>query len=170
MQKFSLIDYPGKICAVIFTQGCNFRCPYCHNPELVNPRFYGECILEEELFQFLEKRQEKLDAIVITGGEPTIQADLTELIDKIKTMNFLVKIDTNGSHPQVLEKLIKEKHIDYIAMDVKAPLERYEEITASRINPFDIEKSMGLIMKSGIDYEFRTTVVKSLLNEKDRCR
>lgn len=170
LQKFSLIDYPGKICAVLFTQGCNFRCPYCHNPELVNPRLYGTSIPEGEFFKFLANRQGKLDAVVVTGGEPTIQADLVDLISRIKTMNFLVKIDTNGSFPRVLEELIERELVNYIAMDVKAPLERYEEITASPINPSDIEKSIGLIMKSGIDYEFRTTVAKLLLDEKDIMR
>lgn len=170
LQKFSLIDYPGKICAVLFTQGCNFRCSYCHNPELVNPRLYGTAIPEEEFFKFLSKRQEKLDAVVVTGGEPAFQADLVDFISEIKAMNFLVKIDTNGSCPQVIEELIEGKLVDYIAMDVKAPLERYGEVTASPINPLAIEKSIGLIMKSGIDYEFRTTVVKSLLSENDIVR
>ncbi|NQU04441.1 MAG: anaerobic ribonucleoside-triphosphate reductase activating protein [Syntrophaceae bacterium] len=167
LQKFSLIDYPGKICAVVFTQGCNFRCPYCHNPELADPRLYGTCIPEEELFHFLAKRQGKLDAVTITGGEPTIHSDLIEFVESTRAMDFLIKIDTNGSHPEVIERLIGSNLIDYIAMDVKAPLERYAEITESRINPANIEKSIRLIMNSAIDYEFRTTIARSLLCEKD---
>ncbi len=167
LQKFSLIDYPGKICAVVFTQGCDFRCPYCHNPELANPGLYEKCISEKDLFRFLSKRMGKLDAVTITGGEPTIHSDLFEFVERIRAMGFLVKVDTNGSHPEVIERLIGNNLIDYIAMDVKAPLERYAEITESRINPANIEKSIGLIMKSGIDYEFRTTIVRSLLCEKD---
>ncbi len=167
LQKFSLIDYPGKICAVVFTQGCDFRCPYCHNPELANPGLYEKCLPEKDIFDFLSKRMGKLDAVTITGGEPTIHSDLIEFVERVRSMGFLVKVDTNGSHPEVLKRLIDSNLIDYIAMDVKAPLERYAEITGSGINPANIEKSIGLIMNSAIDYEFRTTIVRSLLCEKD---
>ncbi|OQX50761.1 MAG: anaerobic ribonucleoside-triphosphate reductase activating protein [Candidatus Cloacimonas sp. 4484_209] len=131
-QKVSLIDYPGKICAIVFTRGCNFRCPYCHNPELVLPENYSPLIPEEEIFSFLEKRRGKLDAVEITGGEPTLQEDLTEFIRKIKEMGFLVKLDTNGSFPSVLEKVIYSGLVDYIAMDVKAPLEKYRQVRLQR--------------------------------------
>jgi len=167
LQKFSLIDYPGEICAIVFTQGCNFRCPYCHNPELADPDLYEECIPEEEIFAFLKKRKGKLDAVSITGGEPTLQPDLIDFIKKIKTMGYLVKIDTNGSHPETLKTLIEDKLIDYVAMDVKAPLEKYQKITMSKTNPDLIKQSIKLIKKSRVPYEFRTTIVKSQLNEKD---
>ena len=167
LQKFSLIDYPGKICAIVFTQGCNFRCPYCHNPELSNPEFYEECVPEKEIFAFLEKRKGKLDAVSITGGEPTVQPDLIAFIRSIKNRGYLVKIDTNGTNPEVLRKLIEGKLIDYIAMDVKAPPEKYWEVTKSKINIEIIEQSIKIIKKSDIQHEFRTTVVKSQLNEDD---
>ena len=167
LQKFSLIDYPGEICAIIFTQGCNFRCPYCHNPELSNPDLYEECIPEEKIFAFLEKRKGKLDAVSITGGEPTLQPDLIDFIRKIKDRGYLIKIDTNGTRPEVLKTLIEDKLIDYIAMDVKAPLEKYRKITRSKINTELIGKSIKIIKKSNIQHEFRTTVVKSQLKEDD---
>ena len=167
LQRFSLIDYPGKICAIVFTQGCNFRCPYCHNPELVNPKKFGESIAHDEIFSFLERRRGKLDAVSITGGEPTIQEDLVGFMRKIKDLGYLVKIDTNGSMPEILEELMDEKLLDLIAMDVKAPLDKYKKIVRALSDTLRIEESIHLIMNSGIDYEFRTTIVKSLLDEED---
>jgi pyruvate formate lyase activating enzyme len=167
MQRFSLIDYPGKICAVVFTQGCNFRCPYCHNPELVNPKKFAENISLDEIFSFLERRRGKLDAVNITGGEPTLHENLVGFIRKIKDLGYLVKIDTNGSMPEILEILMGEKLLDSIAMDVKAPLNKYKKTVKASVDTRRIEKSIHLIMNSGIDYEFRTTIVKSLLDEKD---
>jgi pyruvate formate lyase activating enzyme len=167
LQKVSLIEYPGKISAIIFTQGCNFRCPYCHNPELVDPDLYGECQSKESLFSFLEKRKGKLDAVSITGGEPTIQQDLIALIEHVKKLGFLVKIDTNGSNPEVMKLIIGRKLIDYIAMDVKGPLGKYKVLTRSQIDEDLIQQSIAMIMASGIPYEFRTTVLKSQLDEND---
>ena len=166
-QKFSLIDYPGKICAIVFTQGCNFRCPYCHNPELVKPSLFGKTIPEEEIFSFLEKRKGKLDAVEITGGEPTLQKDLVDFIHRVKEMGYLVKLDTNGSNPEMLEIIINHGLVDYIAMDIKAPLEKYKEVTHSVISPDKIKRSIRIIMNSNIKYEFRTTVVKSQLSRED---
>lgn len=166
-QKFSLIDYPGKICAIVFTQGCNFRCQYCHNPELVEPSLFGKTIPEEEIFSFLEKRKGKLDAVEITGGEPTLQKDLVDFIQRIKEMGYLVKLDTNGSNPEILEIIINHELVDYIAMDIKAPLEKYKEVTHSVISPEEIKRSIRVIMNSDIKYEFRTTVVKSQLSKED---
>ena len=166
-QKFSLIDYPGKICAIVFTQGCNFRCPYCHNPELVKPSLFGKTIPEEEIFSFLEKRKGKLDAVEITGGEPTLQKDLVDFIQRIKEIGYLVKLDTNGSNPEILEIIINHELVDYIAMDIKAPLEKYKEVTHSAISPEKIKRSIRVIMNSDIKYEFRTTVVKSQLSKED---
>lgn len=159
IQKSSLIDYPEKISAIIFTQGCNFRCPYCHNPELVNAK--GETA--NGIFEFLTSRIGKLDGVVITGGEPTLHNDLPELISKIKDLGFAVKLDTNGSNPLMLEKLIQEKLIDYVAMDIKAPINKYSEVTCTKVNTDNILKSIDILKNSDIDYEFRTTVVKSQL-------
>lgn len=167
LQRFSLIDYPARICAVIFTQGCNFRCPYCHNPELVLPELYGECVPEDFMLEFLEGRRGKLDAVTITGGEPTLQLDLPDFIRRIKSMGYLIKLDTNGSRPEVISQLVENGLLDYVAMDVKAPLNGYPGVTGTSINPDTIRQSIELIMSSGIPYEFRTTVVKSLLNERD---
>jgi len=167
LQKVSLIDYPGMICATVFTQGCNFRCPYCHNPELVEPGLFGECLSEDMVVSFLEKRKGKLDAVSITGGEPTIQQDLIPFIKQVKKLKLCVKIDTNGSNPEILQKIIEKSLVDYIAMDIKGPLEKYKMISQSNIDENIISKSVELIMSSGIPYEFRTTVLKSKLNEKD---
>lgn len=166
-QKFSMIDYPGKMCAIIFTQGCNFRCGYCHNPELVKPELFETPLLEEEFFNFLEERQGRLEAVSITGGEPTLQKDLVSFIRKIKDLNFLVKLDSNGTNPEILKKIIDQKLVDYLAMDIKAPLDKYEEIVQAKINLENIQKSIRLIMNSGLDYEFRTTIVKSQLSVND---
>ena len=166
-QRFSLIDYPGKICAIIFTQGCNFRCPYCHNRELVNPKLFQEPIDENDIFRFLEKRKGKLDAVEITGGEPTLQPDLIEFMRKIKAMGFLIKLDTNGTNPEVVEKIIKNKLVDYIAMDVKAPLEKYEKVVRAKVDKQKIKEAISLIMNSHIDYEFRTTIIKNILTKED---
>lgn len=166
-QKFSLIDYPGKSSAIIFTQGCSFRCDYCHNPELVNPLLFQKPISEEEILAFLEKRKDKLDAVVVTGGEPFIQPDLESSLAKLKKLGYLIKLDTNGSFPDRLEKVIEEKSVDYIAMDIKGPLEKYHQISNSKIDLEKIKKSIKLIINSGVDYEFRTTIVKSQLSEND---
>jgi len=165
-QKFSLIDYPGKISCIVFTQGCNFRCPYCHNPELI-PFTSLVKIKEETILSFLEKRKGKIDAVVITGGEPTMQQDLLKFIQKIKERGYLIKLDTNGSNPEMLEIIINHSLVDYIAMDIKAPLEKYKEVIHSVISPEKIKRSIRMIMNSEIRYEFRTTVVKSQLSKED---
>jgi len=169
LQKVSLIDYPGKVACVIFTQGCNFRCRYCHNPELVIPECFCPLIPEEDVFVFLYKRQAYLDGVVISGGEPTIQGDLIPFLDKIKQLGYLIKLDTNGSQPSVLKQLIHLKLINYIAMDVKASLERYGETIGVPIDVKKIKESIGLIIHSGIQYEFRTTVVKPFCSYGDLC-
>ncbi|MCD6321866.1 MAG: anaerobic ribonucleoside-triphosphate reductase activating protein [Clostridiales bacterium] len=167
LQKFSLIDYPNKMCAVIFTQGCNFKCGYCHNPELVDPGKFTQPIPEKEVLSFLQSRRGKLDAVEITGGEPTLQKNLVDFIRIIKDMGYLVKLDSNGSKPEVLREIIDSKNLDYIAMDIKAPLKKYREIISVDINTDDIKKSIKLIMSSNLNYEFRTTVVKNQLYEED---
>lgn len=166
VQKSSLLDFPSKIAAIVFTQGCNFRCGYCHNAELLD--FLAETkFKEDEFFEFLGKRKGKLDGVVITGGEPTLQRGLKDFILKVKEMGFEVKLDTNGTNLKILKELIEERLLDYIAMDIKAPLSKYEKITGVRVNLENIRESINLIMASGVDYEFRTTVVKSQLSFED---
>jgi pyruvate formate lyase activating enzyme len=167
IQKFSLIDYPGKIGATIFTQGCNFRCPYCHNPGLVDPAQYGSVIPEEDALSFLNKRRDRLEAVTVTGGEPTIQKDLGRFLESIKGLGYLVKVDTNGSNPDALETLINNRLVDYLAMDVKGPLERYGRIAAVKVDTSSILRSIELITTSGIEHEFRTTVVRSQIGIQD---
>jgi len=165
--KFSLNDYPGKTSAVLFTRGCNFRCPYCHNPELVLPKQYASEICLEKIFSFLKSRKEKLDAVVITGGEPTWHTDLPKFLKEIKEMGFLVKLDTNGNNPEILKSIIQEKNIDYIAMDIKAPFEKYTEVSRTLLDTKKIKKSISLIINSGLPHEFRTTVAKPLTTFDD---
>jgi len=165
LQKSSLIDYPEKIACIIFTQGCNFRCGYCHNPELFEQR--EPLISTEAFFEFLKTRQNKLDGVVITGGEPTLQKDLEDFISEIKNLGFLIKLDSNGTNPNIIENFIKENLIDYVAMDIKAPLYKYEQITNTKVETENIKKSINLILNSNIDYEFRTTVIKSQLSYND---
>jgi pyruvate formate lyase activating enzyme len=167
LQKVSLIDYPGLICATIFLQGCNFKCSYCHNPELVDTRLFQPCIKENEVLDFLNTRKGKLDAVTITGGEPTIQDDLAPFIKQIKKMKFAVKLDTNGSQPQIIKPLLDEKLLDFIAMDIKAPLAKYNSIVRVPVNSDSIKESIKIILKAKIPYEFRTTIVESQLEEKD---
>ena len=167
LQKTSLIDYPGEISAVIFTRGCNFRCPYCHNPELVDKKRYTTALEINEVLTFLENRKGLLDGVVITGGEPTIHGDLPEFLLKIKQMGYLVKLDTNGTNPAMMRRVIDLNLVDYIAMDYKAPLGKYAEVVRSEVNVHHIVDSMEVIKNSGIRYEFRTTIVKELLTADD---
>lgn len=160
LQKTSLLDFPEKIAAIVFTMGCNFRCGYCHNPELIN----GEAKIEE-VFEFLKTRQGKLDGVVITGGEPCLQKDLPEFIKQVKELGFAVKLDTNGSFPEMLEKVLPD--LDYVAMDIKAPLEKYSQIVNVDVDTLKILKSIEVLKNGGVDYEFRTTVVKSQLSFED---
>ena len=165
IQKTSLLDYPDKISAIVFTQGCNFRCGYCHNPQLLKSE--NGIYDVDAFFDFLKKRQGKLDGVVVTGGETTLQPDLKLFIQKIKELGFLVKLDTNGTNPQILKELINEKLVDYIAMDIKAPIEKYQLITNSKIDTSKIEESIKIIMSSNIDYEFRTTVLPIQIEIED---
>ena len=164
LQKFSLLDYPKELSAIVFTQGCNFRCPYCHNPELVEPRIYSPLLNTEKVLRFLYKRSKKLSAVVVTGGEPTLQEDLIPFLKILKAMRFKVKLDTNGSLPDVLSKVIHAGAVDYIAMDIKAPLILYPSLTQSDVDANAIMRSMELIRLSGIEYEFRTTFAPELLS------
>ena len=165
--KFSLIDYPGKISAVIFTQGCNFFCPYCHNPELVVPERFCKPIPEETVLDFLAKRVGQIEGVVITGGEPTVQKDLIAFLQKVKAMGYPIKLDTNGSNPDVLEKIFEFHLVDYIAMDVKASLEKYVKLTSLKGCPELISRSISTILGSQVAHEFRTTLARPIVPEED---
>ena len=167
LQKVSLIDYPGKIACTLFTFGCNFRCGFCHNPELVLKEKPEYEYSEKEILEFLEKRKKYLDGVCITGGEPLIHSDIGNLLKKIKGFGYSIKLDTNGSRPDLLSELIKEKLIDFVAMDVKSDKEGYDLVAGRKVNLKDIEKSFKAIANSGIDYEFRTTVVRGLHNPEN---
>ncbi len=164
----TLIDYPGKLAATVFTVGCSFRCPFCHNPGLVlNSQFTAHNVLEKEFLDFLKKRQGKLEGVCITGGEPTIQPDLVNFIQKIKRLGFLVKLDTNGTRPDVLKKLLDLKLLDFVAMDIKNQLKKYDQTTGVKGDKERIKLSVDLIRNSRVPYEFRTTVVPGIHMEKD---
>ncbi|MCD7779281.1 MAG: anaerobic ribonucleoside-triphosphate reductase activating protein [Candidatus Gastranaerophilales bacterium] len=167
IKKSSLLDYPDKISAIVFTQGCNFNCGYCHNPDLLKTKSKKDIFNSDAFFDFLKKRHGKLDGVVITGGECTLQKDLKFFIEKIKELNFLVKLDTNGYKPEVIKELLTDNLIDYIAMDIKAPLEKYSLVTNTITDTSKIKESINLIMQSSIDYEFRTTILPSLLQYND---
>lgn len=165
--KQSLMDYPGKFAAVIFTQGCNFRCPYCHNQELIP--FLAGTITEEFVFAHLEKNRLLLDGLVITGGEPSVQPDLYSFIRKVKALGLLVKLDTNGSNPEVLKQLLEAQLVDYVAMDIKSALTKEDYSTSAgvvfsskKLN--NIRESIRYIIDSGIEHEFRTTVCSELIS------
>ncbi len=185
LQKLTLVDYPGKLAAVVFTAGCSFRCPWCHNPELVlsgeiekHPSFS-----EKEVVKFLKERQGSLEGVVVTGGEPTVHEDLALFCNKVKEMGYAVKIDTNGSNPDLLRELVREKVVDYVAMDVKAPPEKYlkmigfqELFLRSQAAKTDfwgkdlllrIEDSVDYLKRAPIEVEFRTTLVPGLLDKED---
>jgi len=177
LEKLTLLDYPDHLAAIIFTQGCNFRCHFCYNPMLVLPQTGGDeknkkekgfsPLSTEDLFLFLKERFGRLEGVVITGGEPTLHPDLPEFIKHIKDMGYLVKLDTNGTNPEMVAELISSKLIDYIAMDLKAPLDKYEETVSVKLDWDNIKKSVKIISESGLPYEFRTTVVPGLLVKED---
>jgi len=168
-QKFTLVDYPGKIATTVFTVGCNFRCPFCHNPELVigNQLPVANSQIKEEFFEFLKERKGKLEAVCITGGEPTIQPDIVEFIKKIKSLDFLVKLDSNGTRPDILKKVIDENIVDFIAMDIKNDLKNYKKTVGAKVDLERIKLSVELLKNGGVDYEFRTTVVPGIHQERN---
>jgi len=165
--KCSLIDYPGKISAVIFTQGCNFRCPYCHNPHLVYPNQFQSTLKFTNIMNFLKARKNQLDGVVFSGGEPTIHRDLYDLIKQIRYLGFSVKLDTNGSHPNCIKKLLRDNLLDFIAMDIKAPFKKYNIVAGVDVIFENIRRSIRIIETSNIAYQFRTTYYKKYLNEQD---
>lgn len=165
IQKLSLVDYPGKLSMIIWTQGCNFLCPYCHNPKLVRKELDG--VKSEYIFDLLEKRSTFLEGVSISGGEPTLQEDIIEFIRKVNDLGFSVKLDTNGSKPQVVSDLLEEELLDYIAMDIKAPKDKYPALTGKKVKLDKIERSIELIKRSQVKHEFRTTVVPEYISEED---
>lgn len=162
LQKLSLNDYPGKTSVTIFTIGCNMRCGFCHNAELVLPECFADDLGEDNVLDFLKKRISLVEAVTISGGEPTLHSDLPDFIKKVRELGYLVKLDTNGTRPDKLGKLLDAKLLDFVAMDIKAPLEKYAKVVNAPIDTEAVKESIALIKNSGIKYEFRTTVVKSL--------
>jgi pyruvate formate lyase activating enzyme len=166
IQRCSFSDYPGKVAAVLFSQGCNFRCPFCHNGSLLGKR--GDSALEEqEVFDFLKRRKGKIQGVVITGGEPTEHIDLPQFIKRIRRLDFPIKLDTNGSHPEMIEKLLQKGLIDYLAMDIKAPLHKYDTLCGVTVDIQAICMTISIVGASKIPHHFRTTYVKQLLTEND---
>ena len=159
LQKMTLLDYPGKVACTVFLQGCNFRCPFCHNSDLL-PGGGEEYLSEEALLAFLKKRVGLLDAVCISGGEPTLYAGLADLLRRIKTLGYLVKLDTNGSRPAVLKALVGEGLVDYVAMDVKNCPRLYgATVGMENMSMSSVEESLRVLLAGGVDYELRTTVV-----------
>jgi pyruvate formate lyase activating enzyme len=180
LQKFSLLDYPGSVAAIVFTQGCNFRCQFCYNPMLVWPTREGRLKNTAQadqnsrpyekvgdFFDFLRGRVSKLDGVVISGGEPTLHPDLPEFIKKIKELGFKVKLDTNGTNPVMLKKMVKDGLLDYIAMDIKAPAEKYTIVIGNKIKLSKIKDCIKIIRESDLPYEFRSTIVPGLHDAED---
>jgi pyruvate formate lyase activating enzyme len=168
LNLFSLSDFPGHVAAVVFTQGCNFRCPYCHNGSLISRDPPTSALIPlEEVFLFLEKRRGQLNGVVVSGGEPTLQSDISNFFYRVGSMGYHIKLDTNGSRPEALAELLLEGLVDFIAMDIKAPFELYDRLTGVCAPKEQLEESIALIAQSGIDHEFRTTVVEPLLSERD---
>jgi pyruvate formate lyase activating enzyme len=167
LQKLTLLDYPNKVAATIFLFGCNFRCPYCHNPGLINKKDADKIktYSEQEILDFLEERKNFLEGVCITGGEPTLSPELPEFLKKIKQLDYKIKLDTNGSNPDMLKKLIDVGLVDYIAMDIKAPLDKYNEVVDAKCDIKKIKESINII-KEFPEHEFRITMVPNLLTKK----
>lgn len=168
LNKTTLLDYPGKVAATVFLGGCNFRCPFCQNGSLVLAPQKEPEIPPEKLWDFLKKRRGILDGVCVTGGEPTLADQLPEFLERIKALGYLVKLDTNGSRPEVIEELLKNGFLDYVAMDIKTSKEQYKRVTGREW--LDMEKicqSVQMIMDRAPDYEFRTTVVRELHKRED---
>ncbi len=166
LEKVSMVDFEGKICATIFTGGCNFCCPFCHNAGIVFKEFMP--YEEEYIFEYLQERKRLLDAVTISGGEPTLHKDLPEFIAKIKALGYLVKLDTNGTNPTMLKSLIERGLVDYFAMDIKTNFENYPQITGIKVNMADkVKASLKVLQTSGIDFELRTTLVKQFHSQQN---
>lgn len=167
IQRLSLVDYPGRLCSTIFTAGCNFRCPYCFNVEIVLEPNRLEKISEEEALELLRGRRGFIDGVCIGGGEPTIHRALPAFIRRVRLLGLKVKLDTNGSRPRMLRRLLEEELLDYVAMDVKAPLSRYREVICAEADVEAIRESIRILRRGRVDHEFRTTVVPGVLSIED---
>ena len=171
LQKMTITDFPENVACILFLKGCNFRCPYCHNSELIDYKIDDNYILKEEVFDFLKKRQGILDGVVISGGEPTVNKDLPKLIKEIRDLGFKIKLDTNGTNPQMLKELLEDGLIDYVAMDIKNVPRKYLETTGlSEKNQQileNVQKSIDILKKTKVDHEFRTTIMKNYHNIED---
>lgn len=169
LQKTTLIDFPGRVACTVFTVGCDFRCPFCHNKDLVTLKLFKESgikpLKEKDFFNFLKKRKKILDGVCITGGEPTLQPDLINFCKEIKELGLEIKLDTNGSQPKILKQLINKKLIDFVAIDVKSSFQDYKKATGVNFSILKIKKSIKLVLKSGLEYELRTTVVPGIHNK-----
>ena len=159
LQKTSFVDFPGKIAAVVFTQGCNFKCFYCHNGGLINCEACAQAIRPSQVIKYLHERRGLVDAVVLSGGEPTLQPGLAHFIAKLKAMDYEVKLDTNGTRPAILASLINGGLLDYVAMDIKAPTDKYESVCGVAVDLGTVNASADLLLSGHVDYEFRTTVV-----------
>jgi pyruvate formate lyase activating enzyme len=166
-QPFSLSDFPGRSAAIVFTQGCNYRCPYCHNRSLWSHEAVESLYTEEAVFEFLHNRRGKLDGVVVTGGEPSLQSGLAGFLSQVKSLGFAVKLDTNGSKPEVIRGLVADGLIDYVAMDVKAPYSKYDALCGIPVNINYIAETVKVIVSAGIPHHFRTTFYPTLLDEND---
>ncbi len=166
-QSFSLSEFPGKISAVVFCQGCNFRCRYCHNPELVDPGRFAPPWPEDQVLRELASRRGRVQGVVITGGEPTLQHDLERFIREVRDLGFAVKLDTNGSDPEAIERLLAARLLDHVGLDVKAPPRTYATVARIEIAPNTITRSISAVLASGVDHELRTTWLPSLLLRED---
>lgn len=166
IHKTSLIDYPGKICSILFTGGCNLRCKYCHNPDLACNKNLTT-LSNEEALSFIRKRKELIDGISISGGEPTLAKNITDFISSVKDISLAVKIDTNGLNPDVIEKLLKRDLLDYVAIDIKTSPEKYEFLTNRKIDFSHIKETVDLVRDSGVDYELRTTCIPHFVTLED---
>lgn len=167
MQKLSLCDYPGTPAIVIFLQGCNFNCPFCHNRQLLQTSNAPQQLSVKEVIKYLKKRRKTVSAVVISGGEPTVQSDLIVFIENIKTLGFRVKLDTNGSRPGDVRNLLRHSLVDYIAMDIKAPWQKYNLLSGKKVEHMTIKESIHCIADSGISHHFRTTHYPPMLSEDD---
>ena len=167
LRKMTLLDFPGRVACTVFTCGCNFRCPFCHNASLVRGHEEDMELSAAELFAFLEKRRKLLDGVAVTGGEPLMHSGSVELLKKIKAMGYAVKLDTNGSFPERLKEILDSGCVDYVAMDVKSSFERYEALCGRADMREKVEKSIALLKEGKVDHEFRTTVVDQLHNVED---
>lgn len=163
--KMTLLDFPGRIACTVFTEGCDFRCPFCHNASLVT--HFGEGFATDEFFSFLKKRQGMLDGVCISGGEPLLQPDIADFIRKIRALGYAVKLDTNGARPALLSALISEGLLDYVAMDIKNRPEKYPQTVGLGAMPKGVTESVSLLLSGTVPYEFRTTVVEELHEPSD---